>query len=378
MLPRLLSKLIQQRLGEYPSVALFGPRQSGKTTLAHSLSHNYFDLERPEDQLLLDIRWDEIIRSKELVVFDEAQELPQLFPRLRAEIDRDRKRNGRFLLLGSISPALMRKVSESLAGRLAICEMSPLLLSELPPSDADSLWLRGGYPDGGILGGERFSTWQKNYLQLLAQRDLPHWGLPAKPQITERLFKMLAVAHGQVWNSSQLGSSLGINYHTVNHYIDYLQMAYLIRSLSPFYRNLKKRMRKSPKIYWRDSGLLHSLMNIASFDELLVQPWVGHSWEGWVIEQILSYLSAQGKPFEAYYLRTSDNYEADLILNLGNEIWSFEIKLTTSPVPQDRERLKKVSQWIGATKMILVSRTEEIITSDDFISTNIGHLLTIL
>jgi predicted AAA+ superfamily ATPase len=166
------------------------------------------DLEKEADRLRLDVEWESIVAGRGLAIFDEAQEMPALFPRLRAAIDEDRKRHGRFLLLGSVSPFLMRQVAESLAGRLALCELTPLLAGELPEKRWDDLWRFGGYPDGGVLDATHFPDWQRFYLDLLAQRDLPHWGLSARATVTQRLFRMLAAVHGQAWNASQIGKSL--------------------------------------------------------------------------------------------------------------------------------------------------------------------------
>jgi len=366
--------LLQERLGKFPVVALVGARQTGKTTLARSMKGVHYDLELPEERVRLDIEWTRAIKSKGLVVLDEAQSDPEIFPRLRSAVDQDRKRNGRFLILGSVSPALMTSVAESLAGRLAICEISPFNRFELGKINPDVHWLKGGYPDGGILGGAKFPVWQRNYLDLLAQRDLPNWGLPAKPRDSLRLFRMLAVAHGQVHNASQIGKSLGISYHTVNSYLGYLQMAFLIRELPAYYGNLKKRLVKSPKLYWRDSGLLHSLLRVHSYDELLVQPWVGHSWEGYVTEQILSYLTAKGVEHEASYLRTNDGYELDLIVQSRGKLIAFEIKLTSSPRPADMARLEKTASLIDADWSVLVSRTARDTTGQRSASLSPGAL----
>ncbi len=268
-----------------------GARQCGKTTLARSLGGEYFDLEQPAERLRADLQWEELRRADRLVTFDEAQSWPELFERLRGAIDADRARHGRFLLLGSVSPALTRQVSESLAGRLSLVELSPLLWNELETDTARRrLWLCGGYPDGGVLTPRAFPHWQRDYLTLLTQRDLPTWGLPAKPQTTERLLRMLAALHGQVWNASQVGQSLGLSYHTVNAYLDFLVGAFLIRRLPPYSGNIRKRLVKSPRVYWRDTGLLHALLNTPDDATLLGQPWVGASWEGFVIEQALGAL----------------------------------------------------------------------------------------
>lgn len=359
MIPRLVNELVLERLDLSPAVGLVGPRQCGKTTLAKSLGGEYFDLEQEAERLRLDLEWDRIARSQNLVILDEAQSWPDIFPRLRGAIDKERKRMGRFLLLGSVSPALMVHVSESLAGRLALIELTPLLLGEMTKqADQDHLWLYGGFPDGGILVARQFPRWQLDYLTLLAQRDLPLWGLPAKPQTTHRLLHMLAASHGQVWNASRIGKSLGVNYKTVNTYLEYLVGAYLIRVLQPYHSNIGKRLVKSPKIYWRDSGLLHAILHVKNKTNLLTQPWVGSSWEGFCIEQTIATFASKGTSVLHYFFRTSDQHEIDLVLDFGNERWAIEFKLTTSPSPADMAKLVKTADLIGASRCFLVSKTK--------------------
>lgn len=358
MIQRQIQNQIMERLAAYPAVALVGPRQCGKTTLAQAIGGAYFDLEQPSERLRLDLGWERLVTEKELVILDEAQSWPEVFPRLRGAVDQERKRMGRFLLLGSVSPALMRHVSESLAGRLSLVELTPFLLSELKPKTSRARrWLHGGYPDGGVLEPKRYPRWQLDYLALLAQRDLPIWGLTAKPQTTDRLLRMLAALHGQVWNASQVGKSLGLSYHTVNSHLDYLIGAFLIRRLPSYRVNIRKRLVKSAKVYWRDSGLLHALLNVPDEGVLLAQPWVGASWEGFVIEQALGELTSQGSNYSAYYFRTSDQHELDLVLDFGNELWAVEVKLTASPSPEDMARLDKSADLIKASRRLLVSKT---------------------
>jgi len=229
MIKRDLTDLIKRRLEKNPAVSLVGPRQCGKTTLAKSFEGMYFDLETESDRIKLDAQWPDIIHSDKLIILDEAQTVPEIFPRLRSAIDTQRKRMGRFIILGSVSPALMQQVSESLAGRLGLIELTPFLLNELPKKPVDDLWLYGGYPDGGILDASQYFHWQNDYLTLLAQRDLPQWGLPAKPLTIQRLLKMIAAVHGQNWNASQIGSSMGLNYQTINSYLDYIQGCFMVR-----------------------------------------------------------------------------------------------------------------------------------------------------
>lgn len=376
MLDRAIFAETRSRLAAFPAVALVGPRQCGKTTLAKALRGQYFDIEQPQDRLRLDVEWDALTSGKELLILDEAHTWPELFPRLRGAIDQQRKRRGRFLLLGSIAPSLMEQVSESLAGRLSIVELTPLLWGELTnQKQRDRLWLCGGFPDGGVLAPKSFPRWQHDYLRLLTQRDLPAWGLPAKPQVTQRLTAMLAALHGQTWNGSDVGRSMGLSYHTVNDYLDYLVGAFLIRRLQPYSANIGKRLVKSPKIYWRDSGLLHAQLGVANRTELLRHPRVGASWEGFVMEQILGALSSRGVEANPYFFRTSDRHELDLLLEVGAQLWAFEVKLTSSPSPADVRRLEKTAAMVDANRAILVSNVKQPSAGKQVISCNLPDLL---
>ena len=379
MIDRFYRRLVVEKLEKYPAVSLLGPRQCGKTTLAKNFGGRYFDMESQGSALRLDSEWDRLMRGEELVVIDEAQCAPEIFPRLRSAIDFERKRNGRFLLLGSVSPALMQNVSESLAGRMGLVSMEPLTFPELSgPLGVDcweSLWLRGGFPDGGILDGTRFPDWQKSYLELLATRDLPEWGFPAKPQRTRRLLSMLAAVNAQPLNASELGCALGIDHKTVVGYCDFLEETFLIRRVRPWSGNINKRLVKTPRLYWRDSGLLHALLNVQNIEHLYHQPWVGYSWEGFVVEQILASLGLFGLNAEPYFFRTSDGIEADLLLDWAGDRWAIEIKLTSDPTKAMIKGLQKAAELIGASKQILICKTAEEIRSDSLLVTNLPSFL---
>lgn len=379
MIDRFYRVAVARKLESYPAVSLLGPRQCGKTTLAKSFGGRYFDMESQGSALRLDSDWDRLMQGQELIVIDEAQCAPEIFPRLRSAIDADRKRHGRFLLIGSVSPALMKNVSESLAGRMGLVYMGPLTYCELAePLGADCverLWLCGGFPDGGILDGTHFPDWQKSYLELLATRDLPEWGFPAKPQRTRRLLGMLAAVNAQPLNASELGSALGIDHKTVMGYCDFLEETFLIRRLRPWSGNISKRLVKTPRLYWRDSGLLHALLSVQNMDHLYGQPWVGYSWEGFVIEQILATLALFDGQAEPYFFRTSDGIECDLLLDWGGEKWAIEIKLTSDPTRAMIKGLQKASELTDATKCILICKMTEEISTESLWVTNLPSFL---
>jgi uncharacterized protein len=269
----------------------------------------------------------------------------------------------------------MHQVSESLADRLSIVELTTFLASELKADRQDALWLCGGFPRGGILNHKSFGLWQKDYLQLLVQRDLPLWGLPAKPQATDRLLKMVAAVHGRQWNASQIGGSLGISHSTVNNYMEYLEGAFLVRCLRPYQTNLKKRLVKHPKYYWRDTGLLHALLNVSSMEQLLSQYWVGSSWEGFVIEQIINHAAILDFRAASSYMRTSDNYEIDLVLDFRGKLWAIDAKLTSQPGRDDLIRLNRAADLIGANRRVLISKARESIATKDNISCSLAFFL---
>ena len=378
MISRKYTSLVRQKLARYPAAALLGPRQSGKTTLARQIGGIYFDLETEGHAARLDAEWDGLMASKKLLILDEAQYAPWIFTRLRGAIDADRKRTGRFLILGSVAPALMESVSESLAGRLGIIHISPFILPELKTSQMDQLWLAGGFPDGGILDPTMFPEWQRDYIETLATRDLPTWGLPARPAQTLRLMRMLAAVHGQTLNASQLGSSLSLDHKTVLRYCDHLESAFLIRRLQPFSANIRKRLVKRVRLFWRDSGLLHALLGVQDFDQLYRQPWLGASWEGFVIEQTLSTLATLGETAPHYFFRTSDGYELDLVLERATERWAVEIKLTSNPTRKMLSRLGETAALIDADRQVLVCRVARKIENENMLVTNLSGWLRFL
>lgn len=374
MITRRGEKLVKKLLKMFPAVCIVGSRQCGKTTLAKSLSEHYYDLETPSERVRLDVDWKKIITGDDLIVMDEAHSDPAMFNRLRSAIDLRRAENGRFLLLGSVSPALMKKVSESLAGRMAIIELAPFSLTEVGESKMDHLWRYGGFPTA-FNHKENYPHWHKSYLSQLAHRDLPEWGLAADPIVTMKLFKMLATLHGSAQNASQIGKVLGLSHHTVQSYLNFLEGAFLIRRIPPFFANLNKRLVKTPKVYWRDSGIVHHLLGHSPKMKLASQKYAGTTWEGMVIEQILATHHALGNDVTASYFRTSDGLECDLVLEVNGRRELIEIKLSTSPNPSDLVKLRTIKKFTDADRIVLLTRHDESHTKGNTWVTNLPSYL---
>ena len=340
MIPRLLQQTIERSLANFPIVGLIGARQTGKATLAKAIGQRqaqsvlYLDLEFPSDLAkLTDAELYLRSHAASLVIVDEVQRKPDLFPLLRALADADR-RNGKFLLLGSASPDLSRQASESLAGRIAYHELSPLLLQEVLPSEENvsKLWLRGGFPRSFLASEESQSLkWRNNLIQTYLERDIPQLGVSIPAAALRRFWQMIAHWQGQLWNASTIGKSLGVTSPTVKRYLDLLEDTFMLRQLVPYFTNAKKRLVKTPKVYLRDSGLLHALLRIQDFDDLAGHPAVGASWEGWVIEQLLGIVpEAWGRSF----YRTAGGAEIDLLLEPGGRHPLIAIEVKYSLVPQ--------------------------------------------
>lgn len=324
-------ELVRRALRRSPVVALLGPRQCGKTTLARQFvapeSLNYFDLEDPASLARLD-EPDTALRSlKKLVVIDEVQRRPELFPVLRVLADR-RPLPARFLILGSVSPDLLRQSSETLAGRLETLPLEGFRLADLGASAQGRHWLRGGFPRAYTPRLEANSlSWRRQFLQTVIERDLPQLGIRIPAVAVRRFWSMLAHYHGQTWNAAELARALAVNESTVRHYLDLLTGVFMVRQLQSWHENLGKRQVKAPKVYVRDSGLLHTLLGIANQRDLEYHPKVGASWEGYAVEEILKAL----QPDEAYYWATYNRAELDLLLFKKGRRIGVECKRTDAP-----------------------------------------------
>lgn len=338
MIERRIGPRITTLLGQSPAVVLTGPRQVGKTTLALEIAkgrrETYLDLESEGDRARLtepELYFAD--HADELLVLDEIQRLPGLFEVLRGVIDRGRregKANGRFLLLGSASLELLAQSGESLAGRIAFAELAPFDLTEVGPKQLDPLWVRGGFPESFLASGEEASLrWRQDFIRTYLERDIPQLGPRIPAETLRRLWTMLAHNQGSLLNAAVIARGLGVSGATVGRYLDLMVDLLLIRRLAPRLANAGKRLVRSPKIYLRDSGLLHSLLGIADKESLLGHPVVGGSWEGLVIENLIGLV---GDSVEATFYRTGGGAEVDLVLTWpdGRE-WAIEVKRTLAP-----------------------------------------------
>lgn len=323
---RELTDAIRQALRQNPVTALIGPRQCGKTTLARQLvaheTHEYFDLEAPSDLERLANPMTTLQPLKGLVVVDEVQRKPELFPLLRVLSDR-RPLPARFLLLGSASPDLIRNSSESLAGRVAFVNMAGFGLGEVGADSLRRLWWRGGFPRSFLAENDAASrSWRENFIQTFLERDIRMFGVQVPPVTLRRLWNMLAHYHGQIWNASDISRSLGEAHPTVKRHLDILTGALMVRQLPPWFENLGKRQVKSPKVYLRDSGILHELLGVDSFARLEGHPKLGASWEGFVIEEVLGVTGDR----QAYFWGTHSGHELDLLVIVNGRRIGVEVK----------------------------------------------------
>ena len=339
IIPRTTFAEIDAALNREAAVALIGPRQVGKTTLAHEIGESrdsvYLDLENAAHRARLG-NTDSFLmmHTDKLVILDEIHRAPDLFETLRGVIDDGRRKGqgtGRFLLLGSASIDLMRQ-SETLAGRIEYVDLGPLNILEMDTAEArDPLWLRGGFPRSFLAATDSDShRWRLNFIRTILERDIPMFGPRISTEALDRLWRMLAHSQGSLLNATQLGRNLEVTTPTITSYLGLLVDLLLVRRLPPYHANVKKRLVKSPKTYVRDSGLVHALLGIETLHELLGHPVVGMSWEGMVIETLLAYAPFQTK---ASFYRTATGAEIDLVLEMGAKhgIWAIEIKRTTAP-----------------------------------------------
>ncbi len=328
-------KILRQMLKVYPAVGIIGARQVGKTTLARMIAKEsktpvtHFDLENPEDLARLTDPMLALRELKGLVIIDEIQIYPDLFPVLRVLIDKP-EINIRFLILGSASPELLRQGAESLAGRIIFHELKGFSLEEVGIDNFKNLWLRGGFPLS-YLGRTDIdsSEWRRAFIKTFLERDLPQLGINIRSITMRRFWTMLAHYHGQTWNASEFSRSFGVADTTIMNYLDLLTSALVVRQMRPWYENISKRQVKAPKIYISDSGMVHSLLNINNMEDLESHPKIGATWEGFVLDQIIRVIGAYSD--ECFFWATHAGAELDMLVVRGKDRFGFEIKRTTSP-----------------------------------------------
>lgn len=328
---------VRKALDRSAVVALMGPRQCGKTTLARMIfarapdrrAGAYFDLESQVDLRRLANPEMVLGSLSGLVVIDEIQTLPSLFPALRVLADRP-DNPCRFLILGSASPQVIRNVSETLAGRVEFVDMAGFYLAELRPDAWRSLWVRGGFPRSYLAGSDEDSAaWREGFIRTFLERDIPQLGIKIAAPAMRRFWTMLSHYHAQVWNASRIAAALGLSDKTVRSYLDLLTETYMLRQLQPWHENLSKRQVKSPKVYFRDTGLLHSLLELPDFHAIIGHPQVGASWEGFALEQILRII----RPAQAYFWATYSGAELDLFFIANGVRYGVECKFAEAPQP---------------------------------------------
>ncbi len=322
---------LRTALRRSPVTVLLGPRQCGKTTLARLLEKDsaatYFDLESRQDLARLQNPELALSSTGDLVIIDEIQRLPVLFDVLRVLVDREPEKR-RFLILGSASPDIVRNVSESLAGRVEFIDLAGFNLMEVGPDSATTLWLKGGYPRSFLATRDADSfAWREGFIRTFLERDIPQLGISIPAPAMRRFWTMLAHFHGQIWNASELARSMGTSDKTARNYLDILTGTYMVRQLQPWYQNVGKRQVKAPKIYLRDTGLLHNLLSLPNYEALNSHPRVGASWEGFVMEQLLLTI----RPGAAYFWATYQGAEIDLFFIHHGKRFGIEIKYSESP-----------------------------------------------
>ncbi len=338
MIPRHRSQIVSARLDQFPAVALLGPRQVGKTTLAELIVEDrpsvYLDLEDAADrEKLADAALYLSGHEDKLVILDEVQRMPELFQTLRGLIDRGRRRDiraGRFLLLGSASIDLLKQSGESLAGRIAYVELGPFNVLEVDGDAREKLWTRGGFPDSFLAESDGASAvWRENFIRTYLERDIPQLGPRVPAETLRRFWTMLAHVQGGTFNAAQLARGLGVDGKTVSRYLDLLVDLLLVRRLSPFHANVGKRLVKSPKVYVRDSGIVHTLLGLDDREAVLGHPVAGGSWEGFVLENLVG---AAPERVKVWFYRTAAGAEIDLVLEMpGGKLWAVEIKRGLAP-----------------------------------------------
>ncbi len=361
LVKRTISEKLDKYLKLFPIVVVVGPRQSGKTTFAKMElpEWRYFDMERPSDfgRVSSDTEFF-LSQYGEHCIIDEAQILPELFPALRSFVDLKRSKKGRIVLLASVNPLLVKNISESLAGRVGFVEINPFNYpeaNELRKMKLEKFWLNGGYPEPLLWKGDDRHVWMEQYVRTFVERDVfSLLKTSLSPQKQMQLLVMVAHIHAKLWNASQMASAFGVSYHTVNRYIELMETYFLIDKLVPYYKNVGKRLVKSPKMYFRDTGLLHYLLNISSIESLRTSPYRGFSFEGFVIEQLKRKYILESSGARYYFYRTSQGDEIDFLVHDKKGLHAYEIKTSTMINVGDLKGFKRSLAQLGLKRGTVV------------------------
>lgn len=364
-------------LSDNPVVAILGPRQCGKTTLANQFAKmrssagiHIFDCEDPRDLAKLDNPMLQLEQLKGVVIIDEIQRRADLFPVLRVLVDQNPRR--RFLILGSASRDLISQGSETLAGRIAFMELSGFALHDIRKNEYEKLWIRGSFPRSFLARNDVTSAqWREDFIRTFLERDIPNLGIRIPFQMLRRFWTMLSHYHGQLFNASEMGRSLGIADTTVKHYLDILTGTFLIRQLQPWFYNTKKRLVKRPKIYFRDSGLLHTLMVVGSKNDLMNHPRLGASWEGFALEQVLIHLNLRED--EAFFWAVHTGAELDLVFQRKGRLWGVEIKYKDAPKVSKSMR-SAMAELKPAHLWVVYPGDEVYLLEKNIAAVGVGHL----
>lgn len=384
MIKRIFQEQLHRKLSIFPAVSILGARQAGKTTLVKEELNGwkYFDLQRPSDRAPFEA--DPESRLEQLdsnFILDEVQTLPELFPVLRSFIDKKRNTKGQFVILGSASFELLKNISETLAGRIGFLELPPFQWIELCKSEKkiamNELWYKGGYPEPFLMNdNSNILEWFDAYTRTFIERDLSSLGIDFDFHNMRKFMTMLAHVNAEQWNASKISSALGINYQTVNRYLYILEKSFLIRRIPAYHANLGKRLVKADKIYYRDSGLLHYFLGIRDEETLSVHPERGSSWESFCVEQIINSMNHFSPGAQFFHMRTSGGAEVDLIVDTGQEIFPFEIKLHSAPGKDLCRGLKScMSDLKASSGFVVYPGKESYSLGDGVIAIPISELL---
>ncbi|MBI4595841.1 MAG: ATP-binding protein [Candidatus Tectomicrobia bacterium] len=384
LVTRSISNKLDQYLKLFPIVVIVGPRQAGKTTFAKMAlpDWRYFDMEKPSDYRRIsgDVEFF-LNHYGERCIIDEAQVLPDLFPALRNYVDRDRAKKGRIVMLGSVNPLLVKNISETLAGRIGFIELQPFSYTEarsLHEMELEEFWLYGGYPEPLLWNEKDRFIWTEQYIKTFVERDVFKFLKSSfSPQQQIQLLTMIAHNHARLWNASQIASAFGVNYHTLNRYVELMENYFLVKRLEPYYQNVGKRLVKSGKIYFRDTGLLHYLLSISNLEALRTSPYRGFSFEGFVIEQLLrKYLLDSSGTAKYYFYRTSQGDEVDFLVHDREGFHAYEIKTSTMVESRELKGFKRSLDQLSLTRGIVIYFGREDFWLDPQIEVKaIGNLL---